>query len=473
MPEPDNDKLEKFFQKAASRPDIVFDENDWKKLEARLDAKTPPVSVAKNATTKIATVVVIITLFLGGTIYWNNANRPDVLKTSPEVKSDKKDAANRANKDNVFAETNTPAGLNDQGDIQNAPVQPGKDVANNLASSTIEDISASKGKPNEFPVARDKPAVNAQTIKEDGQTPGQITDTQHTTLAFTSQVSESGNHPIHSGVAQISRNKIHNDLIKLSPAAAEKIKQKAGVVLPGAEEENSREVETIVKEEYGSGQTEHLVSPRLSLLLSLAPDFSTTKLNEYSSPGGAFGLMIHYHLLNSWSISAGALKNNKKYTGEGDDYQPPKGYWKYYTNGITPETIDGACNILEIPVMVQYTIGDIGRSRFLVGAGASSYVMLNESYHYNFDQPNPGAKEGWDSKKTSRFLFNMVNFTIGFEHQIGPGFMIGIEPYVKIPVAAIGWSNLKLYSTGASFTLRYILLKKQNASLTTRNRGPD
>lgn len=123
--------------------------------------------------------------------------------------------------------------------------------------------------------------------------------------------------------------------------------------------------------------------------------------------------------------------------------------------------------------MVQYTVAQLRRSKFLVGAGASSYIMLNESYRYNFEQPNPGSKEGWDSENNSGFLLNMINVTIGFEHQILPGFLVGIEPYVKIPMEGIGWSNLKLFSTGASLTLRYNVLKKEHSSLPTRSRGPD
>ena len=111
-------------------------------------------------------------------------------------------------------------------------------------------------------------------------------------------------------------------------------------------------------------------------------------------------------------------------------------------------------------------------NKLLAGAGTSSYLMLKESYQYQFDEPNPGARERWDSRSSSRFLMNMVNLTIGYERQVLPGFMIGIEPYVKIPIEKIGWCNLKLFSTGASVTMRYTILRK-HASVTSRSRGPD
>ena len=123
--------------------------------------------------------------------------------------------------------------------------------------------------------------------------------------------------------------------------------------------------------------------------------------------------------------------------------------------------------------MVQYTIADKGKNRFLVGAGASSYIMLDEAYKYNFEQPNPGAKQGWNSHKTSTLFFNVINVTAGFEHRIFPGFMMGIEPYLKIPIEGIGWSNLKLYSAGASFTLRYIILNQKNSAVAVPSHRPD
>jgi hypothetical protein len=158
--------------------------------------------------------------------------------------------------------------------------------------------------------------------------------------------------------------------------------------------------------------------------------------------------------------------------GDGEDYTPPGGYWKTSTNGIVPETIDGSCNVLEIPIMVQYTIANKGKNRFLVGAGVSSYIMLHESYKYNFEQPNPGAKSGWSSRESTSQLFNVINVTAGFEHRILPGFMVGIEPYLRIPLEGIGWSDLKLYSAGASLTMRYIILNQKNSSAAISGRGP-
>jgi hypothetical protein len=452
MPEHDNDRLEQFFKKAASKPDIAFNEDDWQKLEARLDAMPPDLSLARTSGLKIASTVLVFVLFVVSSVYWN-------YELGSEIPISTKD--HHVLRDNQLPATSDASDSFSEGNIDESNQVSQRKEADGIKSGPETTKSGWTA------------AVNpkAKNISEGHGNP--TTNSDEEIIKLVSPVSEEKEGSLFQpGIVRRSTNQIYQDLVQGSSATiAGKIKQKADSQLPGAEEEGSRKEDAIVKEEYASGQTKHLVPPRLSLLLSLAPDFSSTSINKYTAPGGAFGAMLHYHIGSSWSVSAGVIKNQKKYTGDGEDYQPPRGYWKYYTNGVVPESIDGSCSVLEIPVMVQYTLANVGRSRFLVGAGASSYVMLNESYRYYFNQPNPGAKDRWDSKDQSRFLFNMINFTIGYERQIAPGLRLGIEPYLKIPIEEIGWSNLKLFSTGASFTLRYNLLRKKT-SLQTLSPGP-
>jgi hypothetical protein len=464
MPEHDNDRLEQFFKKAASKPDIAFNENDWQKLEARLDAMPPDLSLAKTSGLKIASAVSLFFLFVVGTVYWNYEVVPEI----PIAQADREVLA-----ENRLPATNEVSDSFTDGD-SDQPNESSKRKESDGINSGLgkADVSIADGLSQVKESASRKPTATVLIEKNLSDGDGNsMTPSNTESVSLVNPISDETQARFQPGIVERSKDQTYQDLVQGSSATiAGKIKQKAGGQLPGAEEEGGRKEDAIVKEEYASGQTKHLVPPRLSLLLSLAPDFSSTSINKYTSPGGAFGAMLHYHIGNSWSVSAGVVKNQKKYTGDGEDYQPPKGYWKYYTNDVVPESIDGSCSVLEIPVMVQYTLANVGRSRFIVGAGASSYLMLSESYRYYFDQPNPGAKEGWDSQNKSRFLFNMINFTVGYERQIAPGLRLGIEPYMKIPIEEIGWSNLKLFSTGASFTLRYNLLRKKTS---IQSPGPD
>lgn len=453
MPEQDHDRLEQFFRKAANRPEVAFNEEDWKKLERRLDA----VAATETAPTAAARKGLVISVLLLLTVAVGIALRSGILGLTKQAKQ------SPPKKEQVVGSPSP--GITDE------PVR--GDAGKDLDGATDHEKSGSEPRRriaveveedshHNDQTKLEQPAVSQEVNIRTGQgEPGSI-GTNH------DQASANPERP-----ERLEKDNITREL-KVSDTLAQANKQEAVVELPGAEEADAPGVETMVKEKHASDQKEHVATPRLSLLLSYAPDFSATSLNRYSAPGRAYGAMIHYHAWGRWSLSAGVIQNSKQYTGDGEDYHPPAGYWKYYTNGIIPESIDGSCMILEFPVMVQYTLRTSNRNRWILGAGASSYLMQSESYRYTFEEPNPGAKEGWKSKSSSSFLFNMMNFTVGYEYELIPGLMLGIEPYVKIPLEKIGWSNLKLYSTGASITLRYTLIRKQQAiPLTANSRGPD
>ena len=59
MSAPSNDQLEEFFRKAAAGPDVSFNEKDWKKLEARLEAQEAAAPRSKMGAAKWAAAVFV------------------------------------------------------------------------------------------------------------------------------------------------------------------------------------------------------------------------------------------------------------------------------------------------------------------------------------------------------------------------------------------------------------------------------
>lgn len=470
MPEQDSDRVEQFFRKATSKPDVAYNEEDWKKLEARLDATdlvATPVP-RSNRTVVIATTLSAILLILVAILVTSYYEFSLVRKTgSGDARPAQEETS--ATRPGVSRMDETPMADERAGRPGNAvpegsggslllPAEKGgregtRTPADRNAQAR-EGLSGESSQQQQRQRAPGNSSVNGVAAR----TPDETEDPMRTTSL-----------PYITAITAISREQITRDWMQ-GASRESRHKQKAMVILPGAEEGETGVAESVTAREETSGQ--HAATPRLSLLLSFAPDFSSTSLDRYSAPGSAFGGMIHYHFRPRWSIAAGVIKNQKQYTGRGEDYTPPSGYWRYYTNGKIPSTIDGECSVLEFPVMVQYMLHQTNRHRFLAGLGSSSYLMLDESYRYYFDEPNPGAREGWASKDRSEFMFNMVNITVAYERQIVPGLMIGVEPYLKIPVEEIGWTKLKLFSTGASISMRYVILRKKHPH-PAQARGPD
>lgn len=469
MPEQDNDRVEQFFRKATSRPDVSFHEEDWKKLEARLDANDLGAAPAPGIgrTIVIAAGLSVLLAIIVATLVTSYYELRLVKRTgkSEAVRTQEEGVANSAH-------------------VPHTAVTPEADEAGERSSNTGARLSESQVRPDSRGAAgsgklddgddRTKPALSRGLSEQqhDLKTTSKNTPENGVTTRLMKATRGLTRIEDRRDFTEVSKEQIARDWMPaLSWGSGNK--QKAMVILPGAEEGETGVAESVTAGEETPKQQNYATTPRLSLLLSFAPDFSSTSLNRYSAPGSAFGGIIHYHLWSRWSLAAGVIKNQKQYTGQGEDYTPPTGYWKYYTNGRIPNTVDGECSILEFPLMVQYTLHQTNRNRFLAGVGTSSYLMLDESYQYYFEEPNPGAREGWASKEPSKFMFNMVNFTIAYERQIAPGWRVGVEPYLKVPLEEIGWTNLKLFSTGASISLRYVILKKKRPSVPVRSRGPD
>lgn len=476
MQEQDNDRLEQFFRKAAARADVSFNEDDWKKLEARLDAADAGVPMAGNKIRNTAITIVGVMILISSAVWIGSRNdgnpQPDKLSGIELPAPDLQPQAEADFSDQTVGSRQTAESPHNNTAPQTESVEKEKVLESDITSAEGTDVVPRDPRPNRLEQVTPATEASITDATKKGEKWSEITGGTPEGGGLQDNGGERGLQALIM-TQPLPGEKIDRELVRTLPASNEGYKQKAVVELPGAEEGKTREADAAIEEEQASDQMKPVATPRLSLLLFYAPDFSGTSLGDYSAPGRAFGGLLHYHLLNRWSISAGVIKTQKQYTGSGEEYRPPTGYWKNNTNGIIPETIDGSCSILEFPLMAQYTLHHRGKNRWLVGAGVSSYLMESESYVYYFDQPNPGAKERWDSRGSSRFLFNMVNLSVGYERQVRPGLMLGLEPYVKIPVEEIGWTNLKLFSTGASITLRYTVLRKNNLAIPARSRPPD
>jgi hypothetical protein len=200
---------------------------------------------------------------------------------------------------------------------------------------------------------------------------------------------------------------------------------------------------------------------RWSIGVVFAPEFSTTRLGRYSAPGESLGLRIGYQVTNRFNISTGIIRSTKKYEDDGYVYSPRNpAYWQIRTNGVIPEEIKGKCLVYELPLAIQFDAIQTPKARVFISTAISSYFMATQVYDYTFENPNPGADMGWRSKESESYWFSVGMVSAGYERYINRSLAIGIEPYLKISLAEIGWPNVKLFSTGAHVTLRYRFMNR-------------
>ena len=420
MPEEDNESLEKFFREGTRRPDIKFNEKDWLALKARLDAeaaRSAGIQRKRIAFFAGCLIVILTTMFVG---FWHNYK--NINDTQKRYSTTESGSEGNASKDSG-----------------------GK-------SETDETVLKPEQAPASVIVPKGDPVI---PIKETESENKHLANRGSTTgltasLAQKKSLEETPRYlSIHLGDKALSHDflKVHTitevdekNLLHAKSIENRKDKDSSAALLVTGKERNPR--------------------PHFSLMFFGAPEFSFSNRVRVTSPGRDYGIALYFHFNQTISFSGGLITSRKKYVSAGDEYRIKEGYWKANTNGIVPDRIIGSCNVLEIPVMLQLRLLRKGNNYFFIASGTSSYFMLNESYNYKFDQPNPGAKNGWSTEKNTTFAFSTINFSISYERNISRSITIGLEPYAKLAVKKIGWPNLELFSSGVNVNLRYKVFNK-------------
>lgn len=122
-----------------------------------------------------------------------------------------------------------------------------------------------------------------------------------------------------------------------------------------------------------------------------------------------------------------------------------------------PSGIEAACKVLDIPLNVRYDITQSANKRWFVSTGITSYKMLNEKYIYTYPPHSYNVKwYDWEGS-TGSYWFGVLNFSMGFERQIGKKISLQAEPYFKLPLAQVGLGKIKLNTAGLFISARYRL----------------
>ncbi|HRJ29801.1 MAG TPA: hypothetical protein PLV21_03725 [Cyclobacteriaceae bacterium] len=415
--EQDEDNLENFFRKALRSSDIDFNEDDWAALEKRLEAESSRLS-----TIRVKRFGKIISAFISISIVFFLVLV--AIKDNPGERHN--DLGKKSFNDSL---------KNDSEESTKAPA-----IAK-IHEETLDRIIYENEK-------------SLPEIKETNEMTTSADEKMFSDAALVEKPDANSGDNGDSLKITSTQNKMNGKMPGV--CLLEKPFKELIPILESPDFENKYVKDSILFDQgTPSIHKKRLISNRFSLLLYVAPDFSNITPDQFTSPGMTFGIVARYRVSNTLSFSTGILKSNKKYISDGKDYQLAENYWKYNTNGMMPETIYGSCSVLEIPAAIQFTVSETAMARFFASSGFSSYIILDESYRYHFDQPNPGAKEGWYTNKNSSYIFKVVTISMGYERNILSKFSIGVEPYVKIPLEGIGWPNVRLISAGVAVTAGY------------------
>ncbi|GAA4468887.1 hypothetical protein GCM10023189_54980 [Nibrella saemangeumensis] len=199
----------------------------------------------------------------------------------------------------------------------------------------------------------------------------------------------------------------------------------------------------------------------LSIQFLVSPDLTTIGLKDFERPGTNVGMLLQYRLSNRWSVQTGVLRSVKFYQASVEEYEFPG----YYHWSVMPESVAGRCNMLDVPINIRYDFilrrhpakPEI-KSRWFVSSGATSYIMLRETYDYVYANPNDYRIKyrKWDGK-TGTYTLSNLNLSLGYENHISRRLSWQVEPFVKVSLKPVGYFKAHLLSTGAFLSVRYRL----------------
>jgi hypothetical protein len=183
--------------------------------------------------------------------------------------------------------------------------------------------------------------------------------------------------------------------------------------------------------------------------LLAGPDWSTVKMQSVNQTGFSIGALLGYRFNKRLSIETGLMWDKKYYYSKSDYFKtdhPVPPAWKTWT-------VDGTCNMFEIPLALRFDFATGKTHNYFVKAGLASYIMKKQQYSYGYELSNGYHYDTayHPIENTLNYFFSIVQLSAGYEHSIGGNTNIRIEPYIKIPLQGFGLGNMPIASTGIYF----------------------
>lgn len=261
----------------------------------------------------------------------------------------------------------------------------------------------------------------------------------------------------HNGVVQGQQNAVYKqnngDLVAYSPPAVidgaqindgtigpDNILPKDNINKPVSVANNKKKIAT-----YG-------YKPQFAITVLASSDKNGVNSFQQAKPGNNAGVMFSVGVSKRFTVSTGAIYAAKQYQ---TDFA---GYHTNYQFPTNPTSVLADCKMFDIPLNVDYKIFNTYRNKISIGTGLSSYLMLHESYQFNY--AGSGYANGpshYNVPNPDKYLLSIINFQATYERQINSNVGITLQPYMKLPLSAVGASQVRLQSTGIAVGLTWNL----------------
>jgi hypothetical protein len=200
--------------------------------------------------------------------------------------------------------------------------------------------------------------------------------------------------------------------------------------------------------------------PQFALSVIAAPDVNGVGSFQQSKVGTNEGLLFSAGLSRKFTVSTGAIYSVKPYITGFENYHTG------YQFPVNPINVTADCRMLDIPINIGYQVFNKRQNSISVGTGLSSYIMLHESFRFNYaNTANTYYTTGpaqYTVPSPDGYYFGILNLNATFQHQLNPKVGFTVQPYMKIPLTTVGYSQVRLQTTGVALGLTWNLSTGSN-----------
>ena len=198
--------------------------------------------------------------------------------------------------------------------------------------------------------------------------------------------------------------------------------------------------------------TQHAAyKPQYALSVFAAPDANGVGSFQQSKLGNNVGFQFSAGITKKLIISTGVTYSVKPYISGFEDYHTG------YQFQVDPTSVTADCRMLDIPINVGYQIYNKHQNKISLGTGLSSYIMLHESYKFNYADPYTNGPSQFTVPNSGSYFFGILNLNATYDRQLNEKVGISLTPYLKLPLTNIGYSQVRLQTTGVAIGLRWNL----------------
>ncbi len=407
---------------------VTFDPESWEKMSQKLDSVFPDNNSGNSGFFELLIVAFLLSSFF----FWNVGT---FSKTNSSIVSSDNIADQIS--DNSPEETEL-SGISESGDLSNRS----GNVANQASDEPIHAKSED------------------QVLKQDNEPENQA-NSGSISFKDNNAAKEPGTVITNFNFNQASTSLV---LLATNDLSTDKVEERTNFERAAKVAPNTEDIELIEQQplpDQIKGVNLNIEDPPVVqtsaspwfLGFGYGPDISLVGFSEVTKPGTNLSILLEYQLNRRWSINSGITYSNKNYTAKGEDYHPPKGFWDY---GVIPDMTDGTCDVLDIPINVRYYFKPEKINRLFASTGLSTYLMLTEDYKYQYARDDPQHLVlSWSGKNENQHYFAIYNLSVGYQRLMGKRWFLEIEPFIKLPLTGVGFGEVDLWSTGASFSLKY------------------